>query len=394
MIMTMINLTKNKHRFFPPLFSLLSLAILLAVLLAACQPTATVPTPDINIVMTQAVASAMAQLVTPTFTVTPTPIATAVRTPPALPATFQTTLLDPLNVPHTYVTDSCQQLKDKWTSTNAAPGTVVMVVMFHSISKDAATDANQISAADQKKLMNDLHEIGFQAINMQQMAAFMEHNTRIPPRSVLLIVDDRHFAAYFNDHFRPFFEQWGWPVVNAYIAKDERPDLWAENAALSAEGWVDYQAHGVIHNIPITSSSTEEYMLSELQGAITNIQKYMNKTPIAYIWPGGGFTPRAAQLARQVGYQLGFTINPRGPVMFNWVPLADQDNPQQPSYISEGSVNDPLMVLPRYWDTDARAHLDTVTQIGDQATVYAQQNKATELEYYNIVCAPAYGPIP
>jgi hypothetical protein len=392
MIISMINSTMKKRRFSTSFFSLLSSLLLVAVLLAACQPKATAPTPDNNAIMTEAVASAMAQLATPTFTVTPEPTATAVRTPPALPALFQTNLLDAINTPHTYITDSCQQLKDKWTSTNAAPGTVVMVVMFHSISKDAATEVNQISAGDQKKLMNDLHDMGFQAINMQQMADFMEHNTKVPPRSVLMIVDDRHFAEYFNDHFRPFYEKWGWPVVNAYIAKDERPDLWAQNAALSAEGWVDYQAHGVIHNTPITSSSSEEYMLSELQGAIANIQKYMNKTPIAYIWPGGGFTPRAAQLARQVGYQLGFTVNPRGPVMYNWVPLADSD--PNPYAIADGPVNDPLMVLPRYWDTDARAHLDTVTQIGDAATAYAQQNKATELEYYDIVCAPKLGPMP
>ena len=89
--------------------------------------------------------------------------------------------------------------------------------------------------------MNDLHDMGFQAITMQQMADFMYNNAKIPQRSVLLIVDDRHFAEYFNDHFRPYYEEWGWPVVNAYIGIDERPDLWAENAALSAEGWVDYQ---------------------------------------------------------------------------------------------------------------------------------------------------------
>jgi hypothetical protein len=57
-------------------------------------------------------------------------------------------------------------------------------------------------------------------------------------------------------------------------------------------------------------------------------------------------------------------------------------------------VNDPLMTLPRYWDVDARGHLDTVAQIGEQAAAYAEQNKATELEYYDIVCSPTYGPMP
>jgi hypothetical protein len=52
------------------------------------------------------------------------------------------------------------------------------------------------------------------------------------------------------------------------------------------------------------------------------------------------------------------------------------------------------MTLPRYWDTDVRAHLDEVRTIGQDAAAYAQQNKATELEYYDILCSPQLGPIP
>jgi hypothetical protein len=63
----------------------------------------------------------------------------------------------------------------------------------------------------------------------------------------------------------------------------------------------------------------------------------------------------------------------------------------RPSYIPDGPVGDPLMTLPRYWDTDARAHLDKVRNIGDEAAAFAEKNKATELEYYDILCAPTYG---
>lgn len=79
--------------------------------------------------------------------------------------------------------------------------------------------------------------------------------------------------------------------------------------------------------------------------------------------------------------------------MFNWVPLTDDPDPMRPSFISEGSANDPLMTLPRYWDTDARDHLDAVRKISKDAAAYAEANKATELEYYDIVCAPKYGKI-
>ena len=369
---------------------------LVAGLLAACQPAAA--TADPNIIMTAAFETAFAEISKPTETPAPTetpiPTATIPRTPPALPAAYQTSLLKVDDIPRTYVADSCQYLQNKWNPNNAVPGTVVMTVMFHGITKDDATGPNQISAQNFKKLMNDLHEMGFQAINMQQMVDFIYNNAKIPQRSVLLIVDDRHFAESFNDHFRPYYEEWGWPVINAYIGIDERPDLWAENAALSAEGWVDYQAHGYIHNIPVSNSSTDEFIMGEMGGAITSLQKYMNKTPIAYIWPGGGFSARAAEVGIQLGYKLGFTVNPRGPVMYNWIPQADTVNQANPMAIPEMPANNPLMTIPRYWDTDARNKLDTVRAISEQAAQYAEQNKAIELEYYDIVCAPAYGPIP
>ncbi len=382
----------TKNRFFLYLS-------LLALLLAACQPAPA--TTDPTIIQTAAFETALAQISIPTGTSAPTdtpvPTATIPRTPPALPGTYQTSILKAHDIPRTYTADTCQYLQNKWNPNNAAPGTVVMVIMIHRIDKDAATSnfGNlTIASRDLKQLMNDLHEAGFQAINMQQMADFMYNNAKIPQRSVLIIVDDRSGASKFNDHFRIYYEKWGWPVVNAYIGLDERPDLWADNAALSAEGWVDYQAHGYIHNIPITDSSTDEFIISEMGGAITSLQKYMNKTPIAYIWPGGGFSKRAVEIGTQLGYKLGFTVNPRGPVMYNWVPQADSTNDSNPYAIPETPAGNPLMTLPRYTDITARENIDIVRTIGQEATQYAEQNKTTELEYYDIICAPTYGPIP
>ena len=373
-----------------------------AILLAACQPAA--PTVDLNAMMTQAVQTALATLQPPSATATrvstkshPTATATlASLTPPALPPIFKASSLNPLDTPHTYISDTCQYLKDLWTSTNSAPGTMVLVIMFHSISQGPATDSSQISSEDQIELMNNLHDMGFQAIDTQQMAAFIYNNAKISPRSVLLIQDDRRTPTNFIDHFLPFYKKWGWPVVNGWISLDDAigREFLPGNVALSQQGWVDYQAHGVVHNIPISDSSSDEYIHSEIYGSMQAISQNFGKAPIAYIWPGGGFTPKAVQVAREAGFRLGFTTNPRGPVMFNWVPLADQFDPQRPYLIAEGPANDPPMLLPRMWDTDASTHLDEIRQIGNDATAYAQQYKATELDYYNIVCAAKDGPIP
>ena len=293
--------------------------MLLALGVSGC--TSAAPPVDANPQLTQAVATALASILgtqaasLPTPTTIPVATATVAQTPPALPAPYVSSYLNPLDTPHTYIQDTCQYLKDKWTSGNSAPGTIVMVVMFHGIEKGEATvtDPKNVGSSDFKQIMNGLHDMGFQAIDTEQLADFLDHNAAIPPRSVLLTQDDRHFASNFDDWFRPYWEQWQWPVVNGWISALGGTDpVLAENVALEQEGWVDHQAHGVVHNIPMSDGSTDEFLTGELQGSITNMQEYFKKTPIAIIWPGGGFGVRPVQFARKFGYRLGFTINPQG----------------------------------------------------------------------------------
>lgn len=385
--------------------SIISLGILLvtSIFLGSCAPVTTPTVVDMDTAITQVVATLQAgetqtaQAIPATATPSPTntPVPTAVRTPPALPGDFATTRLNPLDTPHAYIQDTCQALKARWNPDNAEPGTVVMPIMFHSITKGEVNAADQISIGDFRKLMNDLHKMGFEAIDMQQASDFLYHNAKIPKRSVLLIVDDRKYREYFDKTFQEFHTSWGWKVINAWISHPEtNQQLWADNVALETEGWVDHQAHGVIHNINMNDNSTDEFLKGELQGSIDAFKTHFNKTPTAIIWPGGDFGRKPVAAARQYGYQLGFTINPRGPLMYNWVPLADTSDPMRPSYLPDGPIGDPLMTLPRYWDTDARSHLDTVRNISDEASEYILKNKSIELEYYDIMCAPSLGPLP
>ncbi len=396
-----------------------TITLLVVMLLSACAPQpAALPTPDLTLTAffdqalldaTRSIPTVTPTPVPPTVTVTPTFTPTPVRTPPTLPVAFQTDRLNKLDVPQPYVEDTCQYLRAKWDPNNSAPGTVVMPIMFHRIT-DEVNQVYQISEAYLDLLLRDLHKMGFETISMQQMAGFLQRNEKIPARSVLLIVDDLHTEAYYRTFFEPYFKEFGWTsVTNAWISEPEASKRVLEgNRLLQDEGWVDHQAHGVIHNVNIYEAkpgtyittplygtvSADEYAYNELNGAYEAITEAFGKAPIAYIWPGGSFSRRGVEIAREVGYQLGFTVNPRGPIMYNWVPQAAADDPARPSYASEGYINDPLMLLPRYWDADAQIHLDTVRLIGKEAADYAEANRQTELEYYEIVCSPKLGPLP
>jgi hypothetical protein len=372
-----------------PMFSKLTrfwILILLTFTLASCgsEPALT---------PTETATSSPLPAATPTAT--PTSIPSPTHTPPSHPGPYQAGFLYTGDTPHTYITEPCQYIHDKWTSTNAAPGTVVMVIMFHSVTGKPVVSPNQISEADFRLLMQSLHDNGFEAITTAQLADFMETNAYIPPRSVLLTADDRHYRKYFDTLFRQYWQDWGWPVVNAWISLDDSIGRAAlpENVALENEGWVDHQAHGVIHNVPMGPDSTDTYIYGELQGSIDVFQQSFGKHPIAIIWPGGGFAERPVEVARELGYRLGFTVNPRGPLMYNWVPLADSLDPNRPFWMPEGQMNDPLLVLPRYWDTDAILHMNEVIQMGQGAADYAAAQRSVELEYYEIVCSSTYGPL-
>lgn len=316
------------------------------------------------------------------------------RTPPSLPEVFQSQLLNPLDTPRTYIEDTCTYLRDRWDTHNAAPGTVVMIVRLQSINKGIPQGGDVMNVTSFTRMMDEIHEQQFQAINSEQLVDFLEKNAKIPARSVVLLQDGRRYAENFNKHFRPYRDSWGWPVVNAWDnLADSADSLWNENIALEKEGWVDHQVYGLAINPSVSENLSDAYFTDQFQKQISIFQQHFNKLPIAIVWPTE-FSIRPVQAARKLGYRMGFTSNARGPVMFNWVPLSDSSDNMRPSYAPEASVNDPLMTLPRYNPFQVRDALDTVRVIGKQAAVFADQNKALELKYYDIVCAPSYGPIP
>ncbi|MBI5822650.1 MAG: hypothetical protein HZB18_01385 [Chloroflexi bacterium] len=328
---------------------------------------------------------------------TNTPLAgfpeTTAATP--LPSTFQTALLNPLDAPHTYADDTCRYLRNKWNPLNAKPGTIVLILMVGRIQTGAVTEPDGINVVDFMKTMQELKFQGFEAIDMREFLFFIERNIIIPPRSVLIIQDGNYEEEYYYKNYREYWENWKWPVVNGWQSDPDTPQtLWQENINMEKEGWVDHQSQGVTPQTKLSDESAKTVIARELQGALDAFGYNYGKTPYALIWPNGGFGQRPVEAARLLEYQLGFTANSRGPVMYNWIPLADEADPERPGYLPEGQINDPLMTLPRYRVNDVFTAIDQIRIIGEEAAAYAQASREIEHKYYEIVCSETYGPMP
>ena len=306
---------------------------------------------------------------------TPTPTATL---PP--PEGFNTKLLRPGTLPQGYIQDACEYLSLRWAPEGSLPGTVVVPIMFHSIFRRESTVSveQDISKKQFEDFVAYARYLGYETISTAQLVAFLEGNGRIPPRSMIMIFDDRRLNTV-REHVLPVLEEFDWHATLAYITGPVVPESeWEDLVDLAKTGRVDVQAHGYFHNgeTYITDFTPEDVIRQEIFGAYSVIQERLGSPPDSFIWPGGNFNDLAVRMAREAGYRLGFSIKSHGPLMFNWIPLSEE----------ERRIGDPLMLLPRAWSYEANFKLDQATQFAEQAQLQAIQNYPAEAAWYRSTC--------
>ncbi len=281
--------------------------------------------------------------------------------------------------PVTYVNDECTYLQKRWAPEGSKPGTIVVPIMFHSIAKNGTTIADKskdITGGQFLEFVNTARYYGFETITTQQLLGFLQDNGYIPPLSMMIIVDDRR-PGTIKEWIMPELEASNWTVTSAYIADPNDLD-WAWNmmGELFSTGRLDVQSHGYSGKIYITSETPVEDIKSEIWDSTPVLEEHFGTRPTAFIWPGGNFTAQSVEIAREGGYQLGFTAFSRGPLMYDWIPQGEK----------ELAVGDPLMLLPRAWSSAANYNLYEATLISEQARNFAEQNFDTEAQWYRTYC--------
>ncbi|OGO62758.1 MAG: hypothetical protein A2029_01060 [Chloroflexi bacterium RBG_19FT_COMBO_47_9] len=280
--------------------------------------------------------------------------------------------------PQTYLEDPCKYLEMRWSDERSTPGTVVVPIMFHSIVQNGTkvTDPKDISADQFISFVNYARSLGFETITSKEFLEFMTKNASIPPRSMMIIVDDRR-PGLIREWLVPVVEENDWTVTSAYIADpDSLKWAWDLMDQLFLSGRMEVQSHGYTGQLYIVPETPVEQIQNEIWNSTAVLEEHFGTRPIAFIWPGGNFTPLSAQIAREGGYELGFSAYSRGPLLFNWVPLGEE----------ERAVKDPLMVLPRAWSSAVNVNLDEAVKISELAAVFAEQNFQNEADWYRTYC--------
>lgn len=258
--------------------------------------------------------------------------------------------------------------------------------MFHSILEGSnPPDLPQDINKEMFDAIIQLSEkLNFETITSEELLNFLQGNAKIPERSMMLILDDRR-PGTAEDYFLPVLQENGWTATLAWIAADSGENLWTWIERLNATGYFDIQSHGLGQNghIPITDQMSEAEVRQEIEGSIPVLMEHFGERPLAIIWPGGNYTELGVQVAREAGFELGFTVHSRGPLMFNWIPQGEK----------ERGMGEPFMTLPRFWDTAALLNLEQTVQISDAAREFARENYAEEAAWYAENCSGELPPL-
>lgn len=236
----------------------------------------------------------------------------------------------------------CQEAPDTaLTVASALPeddGSRVSVLGYHEFSESRDPTAMRMRTSDFRQQMEALKELQLPIITLDQFLEWKRGKAELPPRSVLITIDDGWKSVYTDAY--PILKEYGFPFT-VYLYKNY---VDGGGRALTTPMIKEMQqngctigSHSVSHPFPSTVKShakkgPEEYdkfLRKELGHSRKFLMSKFKEPVTTYAYPGGYFTEEMFKIGDELGYEFYFTVKP-GKVR------RDSPNHTLPRYIIRG----------------------------------------------------------
>ena len=190
----------------------------------------------------------------------------------------------------------------------------VPVLSYHNFS-NSETSRLTVSQAAFEQQMQFLSERGYRVIPMDQFFDFLEWKTAIPPKSVVLSIDDGWRSAY--EIAFPILRKHGYPaaffIYTDMIGGGQRALSWDMLQEMAGHG-IEVECHTRSHRnltLPQQGQSFKEYfqnMEKELSLSRETIRKKMGREAKYLAYPFGDTSHLVIALAKKLGFRGALTI--------------------------------------------------------------------------------------
>ena len=151
---------------------------------------------------------------------------------------------------------------------------------------------------------------GFHVITLQALREHLERGTPMPAKPLVLTFDDNGWGIYANAY--PLLRKYGFPatlfVHTNFVGKTttKRHNTWAQLQEMERSGSIDVQSLTANHP-PDLRALSDAAVAHELQLSKRSLETRLGRPVYALVYPEDNYDERLARLARENGYELGFT---------------------------------------------------------------------------------------
>jgi peptidoglycan/xylan/chitin deacetylase (PgdA/CDA1 family) len=177
--------------------------------------------------------------------------------------------------------------------------------------------------------MKYIHDNGYNVIPMSDLIKFLHHEGTVPPRAVVITIDDGYKSAIV--YAAPILKQYNYPwtffIYPDFITTGEGPGAasWNDLLQLQSEG-IDIECHSMTHPIltkhrqkikeangksevrNLTLDEYADFLKTETAGAKALLEQHMGKPITCFAYPYGEYNKQVEQAAIDAGFTAIFTV--------------------------------------------------------------------------------------
>lgn len=198
----------------------------------------------------------------------------------------------------------------------------VPILSYHNFSLSEFNKMT-VSRGMFEQQMSLLKEKGYRVISMDQFFDFLEFKASIPPKSVVITIDDGWLSAY--EIAFPILKKYGYPATlflyTDIIGKASKSLSWNLLQEMTNEG-IEVQCHTKSHRnltLPEKKESFKDYfenLEKELEGCKDTVKHRLNREVKYLAYPYGDTNSLVIEAAKKLQYRGALTVKRGGNPFF------------------------------------------------------------------------------
>ena len=205
------------------------------------------------------------------------------------------------------------------------------IVMYHQLTENPQKSGKYVLTLEQfEKDLQYLQSKGYQSVSIGQLLDFSQGKGDITEKSVMITFDDGNETLY--EYALPLLEKYGFTAVGFVVGAfaDYYTQINDHNLGYSCLNWsqikemtdgsiIEIESHsydlhknndnrsGIKKKKSESFEDYREFLSADVSKMKTVMENNTGKTPIAFAFPFGSFSPESTQILKECGFRITMT---------------------------------------------------------------------------------------